>query len=91
MSGLLAAIHQHHNLLTRNRVDSQRHIAGFGKIVGDGGTTSFFLYAALNVSIRSGNAQKDKRAKVGITDPPLWGVVEESLRKYSGMGAQKSE
>ncbi len=76
MSGLLAAIHQHHNLLTRNRVDRQRHIAGFGKIVGDGGTTSFSLYAASNVSIRSGDAQKDKRAKVGIVESPPFGVVD---------------
>ena len=91
MSGLLVGMHQHRDLLTCNRVEGQRHIAGFGKIVSDGVTTSFFLYAASNVSIRSGDAKKDRRAKAGITNPPLSGVVEESLRKYSAIGAQKSE
>ena len=91
MSGFLVRMHQHRDLLTRDGVDGQGYNAGFGEMIGDGGTTSFFLYAASNGSIRSGDAQKDKRAKAGITDPPLFGVVEESLRKYSVMGAQKSE
>jgi len=40
MSGFVVRIHQHCDHLTRDGVDGQGHVAGFEKMVGDGGKRS---------------------------------------------------